>query len=302
MQLFNTMVAHAIPWLPRASIHAISRKYIAGDTFDAALARIHQLQAQGYCVTIDVLGETISTLEQAVDTTREYLAALTCLGTQGLDAGISVKPSALGLLLDLAHCEKLLDRILVLAGQHQIPVCMDMEDVRCTQAEIDMFLRLRVRHHHLSIALQAYLTRTYADLERLVQERHPVRLCKGIYREAPSHLVAQAGQDRRAINPHFLKHVTHCLKTHTFVAIATHDEALVEQIIALVADLRADHAMLEFQMLLGVCEALRDRLLARGFRVRIYLPYGKDWYGYSTRRLKENPSIAGYILKSLFGR
>nr|WP_295769173.1 proline dehydrogenase family protein [Rhodoferax sp.] len=302
MQLLNTVVAHAIPWIPRALVQKISRRYIAGDDLTQAIARIRQLNAQGYCVTVDVLGETVSTLAQAERTTREYLAVLERIHTQGLDAGISVKPSALGSLLDPLQCEQFLEQILNCAADHQTPVCLDMEDARCTQAEIELFQRLKARHGHLSLALQAYLRRTYLDIETMVQEKHPLRLCKGIYLEDASHLVDQAWNDRCAINPHFIQHIARCFETQTFVAIATHDSALIDQVIELVKSRGADRSMFEFQMLLGVCEPLRNQLLASGYKVRIYLPYGKDWYGYSTRRLKENPSIAGYILKAMLGR
>jgi proline dehydrogenase len=128
-----------------------------------------------------------------------------------------------------------------------------------------------------------------------------LRLCKGIYQEDPSHLVDNAWRDRAAINPHFLAHLSHCFEANSFVAIATHDKALIEQTIALAEDRGIARSRFEFQMLLGVCEPLRDTLLAQGFGVRIYVPYGKDWYGYSTRRLKENPRIAGHILRAMLG-
>jgi proline dehydrogenase len=146
------------------------------------------------------------------------------------------------------------------------------------------------------------LQRTYQDIENLVCKRHHLRICKGIYLEAHAHLVDDAWRDRRAINPHFLHHVARCFETGTFVAVATHDTMLIDQVIELASSRGVERSMFEFQMLLGVCEPLRDKLRDKGFGVRIYVPYGKDWYGYSTRRLKENPSIAGHILKALLGR
>ena len=302
MQFFNTVVAHAIPWIPRALVHKIARRYIAGDDLAAAVQRIRQLNAQGYSVTVDVLGETVSNLAQAEETAAEYLRILNAIHTHGLNASVSVKPSAMGLLLDAQRCEGLLERILMSAHAKQTSVCMDMEDVRCTQAQIALFQRLQSRHSNFSLALQAYLRRTYQDIETLVHAHSMLRLCKGIYREDPSHLVDDAGRDRTAINPHFLAHLTRCFETDSFVAIATHDKALVEQSIILAEGRSIDRSRFEFQMLLGVCEPQRDWLLAQGFGVRIYVPYGRDWYGYSTRRLKENPSIAGHILRAMLGR
>ncbi len=302
MHFLNTLVAHAIPWIPRTLVQKIARRYIAGDDLAAAVQRIRQLNTQGFSVTIDVLGETVSTLAQADDTAAEYLRILDAIHTHALNASISVKPTAMGLLLEAQHCEQLLDRVLRSAQRDTCSVCMDMEDVRCTPAQIAMFQRLQPGYENFSLALQAYLRRTYQDIKTLAHAHNSLRLCKGIYREDPTHLVDRAGQDRTAINPHFLAHVAHCFETDCFVAIATHDQALVEQTIALAKNRGVDRSRFEFQMLLGVCEPLRDSLLAQGYGVRIYVPYGNDWYGYSTRRLKENPSIAGHILRAMLGR
>lgn len=302
MQLLNNLVAHTIPWIPRALVHKIARRYIAGDDLATAVQRIRQLNAQGYSVTIDVLGETISTLAQAEETAAEYLQVLSAVQAYGLNATVSIKPSAMGLLLDEALCERLLESILVSAHAKQTSVCMDMEDVRSTQAQIALFQRLKTRHDNFSLALQAYLRRTYQDVKTLAHAQSSLRLCKGIYQEHPDHLVTDAARNREAINQHFLAHLAHCFEVDAFVAIATHDEALIEQSIALANNRSVDRSRFEFQMLLGVCEPLRDQLLAYGFSVRIYVPYGEDWYGYSTRRLKENPSIAGHVLRATIGR
>jgi proline dehydrogenase len=176
-----------------------------------------------------------------------------------------------------------------------------MEDVACTQKEIDLFARLELDHDNVGLALQAYLKRTYGDIDRLLRNRSTIRICKGIYVEERVHLVDRAREDRAAINVHFINHVSRCFKAGAFVAIATHDTALIDDVIAVVRREGVDRTAFEFQMLLGVCEPLRDKLLGMGFNVRIYVPYGKDWYGYSTRRIKENPSIAGHVIKAMFG-
>lgn len=143
MQLLDTLVARAIPWVPRALIRKISRRYIAGDTLAEALVRVQQLNAQGFSVTLDVLGETISTLQQAQATANAYIEVLHAVHAQGLQANISIKPSALGLLLDAQQCEQLILSILDTAEHHRNSVCLDMEDTRCTQKEIELFGRLR---------------------------------------------------------------------------------------------------------------------------------------------------------------
>ena len=302
MHLFDTLMARAIPFIPRALIQKVSRRYIAGDTLAAAVARVSQLNAQGYAVTIDVLGEAIFSLCQAESTVIEYRRVLEAIHDHGLNASISVKPTALGLKIDPLHCEQALASLVDSADQHGTSVCIDMEDVSCTQMEIDLFTRMKSRGGSVSLALQTYLLRTYGDLDLLARAGNELRICKGIYVEDKSHLVDGAWNDRSAINPHFLHHVARCFEAGTFVAIATHDAALIEQIIALARERKVDTRAFEFQMLLGVCEPLRDSLRGRGFKVRIYVPFGSDWYGYSVRRMKENPRIAGYVLRSLLGR
>ena len=301
MQLLDTLVARAIPWAPRALIHKISRRYIAGDNLTDALHRVRQLNAQGFTVTLDVLGETISTLPQAQATADTYMEVLHAVHDQGLQANISIKPSAFGLLLEAQQCEQLIARVLDTAERHRNSVCLDMEDASCTQKEIDLFMRLRARFGNVGLALQAYLLRTYQDLEPLLHKAHTLRICKGIYREDRTHLVQDAWRDRSAINEHFLKHVERCFDAGSFVGIATHDAALIASIVKTARKHGIDPGRFEFQMLLGVCEPLRDQLLEMGFKVRVYVPFGKDWYGYSTRRLNENPRIAGYIAKALIG-
>lgn len=301
MQLLNTFIARAVPLIPRSIVQRLSRRYIAGATIEETARRTLQLNTQGFCVTLDVLGEGISTIHEAQATAAEYMRLLEAIRTQGLRADISVKPSALGLLLDVAECERLLDRLLVSAKVGGGSVCIDMEDASCTQLEIDLFTRLRPRHDNVSLALQAYLQRSYRDIEPLLGLGFPLRICKGIYVEDRHHLVADAWNRRAAINPHFLKHVARCFEAGTFVAIATHDESLIDQVVELVRRSGIDTTRFEFQMLLGVCEPVRDRLLRMGFTVRVYVPYGADWYAYSVRRLKENPRIAGHVARALLG-
>lgn len=301
MQIFNALMARAIPFIPRAIIQKISRRYIAGATPDEALARVQQLNAQGFSVTLDVLGETVSTLQQAEKTASDYIDLLEAIHARRLNAHISIKPSSLGLLLDTRQCARLAARIIDAAELRENSVCIDMEDVACTQKEIDLFSRVRADHGNVGLALQAYLKRTYQDIEVLTREPNTLRLCKGIYVEERTHLVDDAWRDRSAINTHFLNHVSRCFDSGSFVGVATHDAALIEQVIALAQDNGIDKSRFEFQMLLGVCEPLRDKVLRMGFNVRIYVPFGMDWYGYSTRRLNENPSIAGHVAKALIG-
>jgi proline dehydrogenase len=300
--IINRWMAQAVPFIPRALLQRVSRRYVAGETLVDAVACVRRLAAAGCSATVDVLGEVTHSLAQATETADEYVALLDALHHAGHPAHVSLKPTAFGLLIDPAHCEAQIERVLQAAARHGSFVRLDMEDLRCTQAEIDLLARLRQRHAHVGLVLQAYLKRTHGDIAALARPGENLRICKGIYAEDPAQLVPDAARDRRAINPHFVQHVRRCFESGCFVAIATHDEALVDELIALAQAMAVDRTRFEFQMLLGVCEPLRDRLLRQGFAVRIYVPYGSDWIGYGTRRIKENPAMAGQLLKGLLAR
>ncbi|KUZ74589.1 L-proline dehydrogenase [Burkholderia ubonensis] len=299
MRIFNTMAARAVPLVPRSLIHKISRRYIAGETLRDARALIHALHAAGFRTTVDILGETASSLDQAESMTRNYVDLVQTLGAENMRTELSIKLTALGLHLDEDACMARVSKILRAAASHEFSACIDMEDVRCTQKTLDAFVRLESSGYPVGIALQAYLNRTNGDIVPLQARKSRMRICKGIYAEASEHLVDGASRDRTAINAHFVRHVSSAIRAGSFVGIATHDAQLIDALIDWLQRERIDRSQFEFQMLLGVCEPLRDALLAQGFNVRVYVPYGRDWYGYSIRRIKENPRIAGYILAAM---
>ncbi|MCA8150614.1 proline dehydrogenase family protein [Burkholderia contaminans] len=302
MRILNTMAAHAIPLVPRSLIRKISRRYIAGETLSDARARIHALHAAGFRTTVDVLGETASTVAQAESMTRDYLDLVHALGVQNEPAELSVKLTALGLHLDEDACTARVASILRAAVTHGISACIDMEDISCTQKTLDTFLKLEADAYPIGIALQAYLTRTNDDIVLLNARKSRMRICKGIYAEANEHLVAGASRDRTAINAHIVRYVVSAIQAGSFVGIATHDAQLIDSLTNWLQREQVDRSRFEFQMLLGVCEPLRNALLSQGFNMRVYVPYGQDWYGYSTRRIRENPRIAGYILSAMIRR
>ncbi|WP_319000616.1 proline dehydrogenase family protein [Burkholderia sp. AU30198] len=299
MRILNTMAAHAIPLVPRSLIRRISRRYIAGETLCDAHTRIRALHAAGFRTTVDVLGETALSPEHAESMTRDYLDLVDALGSAHEPAELSIKLTALGLHLDEAACLARVSAILRSAAAHGISACIDMEDIRCTRKTLDAFSKFEAEGYAIGIALQAYLKRTNDDIVPLLERKSRMRICKGIYAEANAHLVDGASRDRMAINAHFVRHVSTAIQAGSFVGIATHDAQLIDALTGWLQRERIDRSRFEFQMLLGVCEPARDALLAQGFNVRVYVPYGRDWYGYSTRRIKENPRIAGYILAAM---
>lgn len=302
MSFIDNSVAKLIPMIPKFIVKKISNRYIAGQSIDAMVACVQKLNREGFCATIDFLGEVITQKNQAVDNADEYIRVLKAIYERQLDANISIKPTAMGLLLGDDFCLQTIRTIVAAAHQYGIFVRIDMEDVSCTQKEIDLLRQLKADYDNVGLVLQAYLKRTYDDMTWMVAHQVNLRLCKGIYREAPEHLVDNAEHDRSAINPHFIKHAQQAIAAGNYLAMATHDETLVEQLVGMIQTHQTEKTKYEFQMLLGVCEPLRDRLKNAGHKVRIYVPYGHDWYGYSTRRLKENPKIAGYVFKAVFAR
>lgn len=296
MNLLNRLVVGTLPFVPKSLVRTVAARYVAGDTLDDALSTVRALNAEGCMATLDVLGEDITRLDETAPTVHAYQKALADMAARKADCNISVKLSALGLKLDPAHCRREFARIVDTARQHGIFVRIDMEDSSVTEETLRIFFEFREKYEKVGIVLQAYLRRSADDARRIAGAGGNVRVCKGIYVEPPS----LAFQDREEIRTSFVSLVEALLSSGCYVGIATHDPALVERSLALVGRLGLDARAYEFQMLLGVARALRRRLTAGGQRLRVYVPYGEAWYAYSVRRLKENPSIAGNVIKGLF--
>lgn len=295
--LFNRLVVASIPFVPKPIVRYFAKPYIAGETLADALATIREINRLGAMATCDLLGEFITEKTQATRDLEELKSLIRAIHREKLDSNVSVKPTQMGLLLDEEFAYSNIRELVQLAGQTSNFIRIDMEDSACTQKEIDLYLRLKKEFPNVGLVIQAYLKRTDADIELLVKEKANLRLCKGIYRE-PADI---AFHDREAIRASFVRQVEQMFIHKCYVGVATHDEYLVNKTIELVKKHQIKKEEFEFQMLLGVLPKLRDRILAEGFRLRIYVPYGKQWYGYSTRRFKENPEIAGYVAKAILG-
>ncbi|HXM77923.1 MAG TPA: proline dehydrogenase family protein [Thermoanaerobaculia bacterium] len=296
MKAFNALIVRTLPFVPKPLVRIVSSRYVAGETLAEALPVVRELNRERCMATLDVLGEDVTRLEETEETVLEYSRALEALARDGLDSNISVKLSALGLKLDPVYCRRQLNRILEAAGRYGTFVRIDMEDSAVTEETIQTYLEARQRTEKVGLVLQAYLRRSRSDAARAIRVRANVRVCKGIYAEPPE----IAYQGREEIRENFAVLVDDLLGAGCYVGIATHDEVLVARALASIGRLRLQPQAYEFQMLLGVAGDLRRRLVAAGHRLRVYVPYGRAWYGYSLRRLKENPAIAGHIVKNLF--
>ena len=297
MRLFDHAVARLLPAVPRSIVGRVAAPYIAGPTLEDARRVVGELNAAGMSATVDVLGEEVTRPESAEAIAAAYHEALAAISTDGLDANVSVKLTALGLHLDADLCRSLLTDVLRDAATRKIFVRIDMEDSSTTDATLGLYRSLREEGYDgVGIVLQAALRRTLSDIEALSDLRPSVRLCKGIYVE-PSSI---AFQERQVIRKSFVACLEALLDAGCRVAVATHDEWLLEQ--ALERLPRLQSAGYELQMLLGVRASRGRELVAAGHPLRIYVPYGQQWYQYSLRRLQENPSVAGHVARDVLGR
>src|SRR5919199_2559794 len=297
MGILDKAIAESVPVIPRPIVRRISRRYIAGDTLDEAIETVRDLNKQGCVATIDVLGESTENKADAAATLRDYKKVIDALDESDLKSGISVKLTGLGLTLDEELCRANLEEIVAYAGTKDRFVRVDMEDSPYTSVTLDMVLDLYQRHENIGAVIQAYMRRSLDDVVRLTQTGVSVRLCKGIYDE-PRRL---AYKDFDTVRENYRLLLEELLKGGTYVGIATHDEFLVWHALRLIHQLDVPDDRYEFQMLLGVDEELRRILVGAGHKLRVYVPFEEDWYEYSTRRLKENPRIAGYVAKDVIG-
>jgi proline dehydrogenase len=291
------MIARALPYAPRALVGRVARRYIAGETVEDALACVRSLQQEGVTATVAVLGEDIVDAAETEVTVSQYVELIDALGMADTTANVSIKLTSLGLDLSEALCQERLATVLDRAEQYSMFVRIDMESSRTTDATLAIWEGLhREGRERVGVVLQSMLRRTVDDARALAKVRAPVRVCKGIYREPP----AVAYQDADAVRTSYLEAVRILLDGGSKVALATHDERLIDAAWQLADDAGLSE-LVEQQMLLGVREALRGELCAEGRPVRVYVPYGARWYEYSLRRLQENPKIAGHVARATLG-
>ncbi len=302
--MLNKLVANIIPLLPKKLVWFFSKRYIAGETIDEGVLASKLLNENKIEVTIDLLGEFIKTLSQAEENKNRYIEIITRFTAEKVKGNFSLKPTMFGLLLDKEVCYNYIREIVAFAASKNSFVRIDMEDSQCVDREIELFRKLRMEFPaNVGLVVQAYMRRTLSDLESLADlntAENPLnfRLCKGIYVE-PENI---AFQEFKEVQANFLQALDFMLRKKMYVGIATHDKQLVAEAYKLLDKYNVPKNRYEFQMLFGVTPDLRKSIVEKGHLMRVYVPYGEDWFGYSTRRLKENPKIAAEIIKALFVR
>jgi proline dehydrogenase len=290
--LLDRAIVRVLPAVPRPVVRRLSQRYIAGPTLDDAVEVVRSLNDEAKMATIDVLGEEITRREEATALLAEYEDVLDRISREALDSNISVKLTGLGLNLDHEFCCDNISELVREAGARSSFVRIDMEDSSTTSETLALYRELREQGlDNVGVVLQAYMKRTLADIAGLADLRPNVRVCKGIYVEPP----AVAFQEFETVRMNFVEAVSALMEAGCYVAVATHDDWVIGEALALIEERGLGPSDYEFQMLLGVRPELGDELVREGHRLRIYVPFGRQWYEYSLRRLQENPKIAGYV-------
>jgi proline dehydrogenase len=277
--------------------NGFARRFIAGESIDEAIAAVRSIADRGLLLTLDLLGESVTTMAEADAATRETLRVLNAIVASGIERNVSLKLTQLGLDVDRATCVDNLRRILDPATEHAFFVRIDMENSPYTDVTLQIFDTLWGQgYRNIGVVLQSYLERTEDDARRLNAMGARIRLVKGAYKEPK----AVAYQKKSEVDEAFVRVMRLLLDDGTYPAIATHDPAMIEATRAYATEKGYAKNRFEFQMLYGIRRDLQTKLAAEGYPMRIYVPFGKQWFPYFMRRLGERPANVGFVVKSMF--
>jgi len=274
----------------------VARRFVAGETLEDALAAARACNQKGMLVSLDFLGENVGSEEEARRVRDMYLGVFDRIAAEKLDANVSLKLTQLGLDLNPSLCEELITSIVERAAQHNNFVRMDMEGSGYTQRTVDLCKRVRAKSNAVGTVMQAYLYRTEDDIRSLLAAGCRLRLCKGAYKEPP----AVAFPRKADVDANYVKLVKLLVPSGIYHGIATHDEAMIAATKEFVQQQNISKEKFEFQMLYGIRSDLQEQLVRDGYHMRVYIPYGTEWFPYFMRRLAERPANVMFFLKSLF--
>ena len=297
MKLINNLIIQILPFLPKFLVKIVASPYIAGITDEEMLQNVEKLNQKGFKVAIDILGEHVQTENEAKEVTNRYVAIYDEISKRNLLANLSIKLTHVGQDLGLDIVEKNLSKLVEAAKKNNNFLRLDMENAPYTSETIKLYKEMFNHYNQIGIVIQAYLHRSINDIKALSNDKFNVRICKGIYVEDPSLVL----NDYNDIRENYISLVKESLNNGSYVGIATHDEFLIDSLYSWILEKNISKDRYEFQVLHGVpMQKKLKKLMDDGNTVRVYLPYGDNWYDYSVRRLKENPKMAGYIIKNLF--
>ncbi|MFL2982998.1 MAG: proline dehydrogenase family protein [Candidatus Neomarinimicrobiota bacterium] len=297
MSLIDSIITKGLPYLPRWFAKPFAKPYVAGETVDEALSKIKKLNTMGFSTTLDILGEHIEEYQQARDITSQYCMLYDHINKNSLDCTLSVKPTHVGLYISQSEAILNMTTIAKRASDFGNFLRIDMENSDFTDMTFNIYRECKAIYDNVGVAIQAYLHRSENDINILCNNQFNTRICKGIYSESSS----IAYQNREDIRNNFLLLAKTAARIGGFCGYATHDQILIDMLLEWIKNEKISKHQFEFQALYGVpMDGRLDELIQKGFKVRIYVPFGPDWFDYSIRRLNENPNIAGYVISNLF--
>ena len=297
MSWVNSSIAVLMPYLPKWFARPFAKPYVAGESIESVTEIVRSINRNGFSTTLDILGEHIHTPNEANEILNQYIDLIKNISNNDLDSTISIKLTHLGLSLDKQLAKKNFTELVTVAKNYNIGITIDMENSTYTTKTLKFFKKGLEIHEDVGTVIQAYLHRSLDDLKELDSSKLNLRICKGIYSEAPEIAI----QDRKKINDNFVKLAEALLLGQGYACLATHDLELIDRLEELINKYKISKDRFEFQVLFGVPMGNRLELLKeKGYKIRIYVPFGEAWFDYSIRRLKENPKIISYILTNIF--
>ena len=295
MNPIHNLIVETVKIMPKSLVYLFAKKYIAGKTLLNGVKVARELNSKGILATMDVLGESVSKKEDAFNFVNQFLELLDTIESEKIDANISSKPTQLGLNISYDFCIEQYEKIIERAKKYNNFVRIDMEDSSTTDSIIKLYIQLHKKYpQNVGIVVQAYLHRTIDDVMELNKIRTNYRLCKGIYIE-PKEI---AYKSKNEIRDNYIKNLTQIFEEGCYVGIATHDKPIIDRAYEIIKKNNISKYLYEFQMLFGVTENLRQQIVNNGDKIRVYVPFGEQWYFYAVRRLQENPQVAWTMFKS----
>ena len=297
MPITNSLLATIMPYLPKVLVRPFAKPYVAGESIDSVIKIAKKLNDNGFSTTLDILGEFVNSKEEANKIKNAYSELIKNISFKKLDSTISVKLTHLGLGIDSKLGEENFNSLSLIGKEHNVGITIDMENSPYTSKTFEIYKNAIIKNEKLGAVIQAYLYRSLDDIKHLDSSLLNLRICKGIYNESQDIAI----QDRLAINDNYFEMAKSLLNGQGYACLATHDLTLIDRLESFIDENDISPKRFEFQVLYGVPMGNRlEELKSKGYKIRIYVPFGEAWFEYSVRRLKENPKIISYVLKNLF--
>ena len=297
MAITNSLLATIMPYLPKNLVRPFAKPYVAGENIDSVIKTAKKLNDDGFSTTLDILGEFVNSENEANKIKSAYSELIKKISIEKIDSTISVKLTHLGLGINPDLGERNIHSLSLIGKENNVGITIDMESSPYTSKTFEIYKNAIIKNEELGAVIQAYLYRSLDDIKHLDSSLLNLRICKGIYNESQDIAI----QDRLAINDNYFEMAKSLLNGQGYACLATHDLTLIDRLESFIDENDISPKRFEFQVLYGVPMGNRlEELKSKGYKIRIYVPFGEAWFEYSVRRLKENPKIISYVLKNLF--